>query len=437
MREIRIGILGFGTVGTGVIEGLFKNKDIISSRTNITPIISKICDIDISTDRGIVIPENILTTDSESIIFDESIDIIVELIGGTTVAKDLVVKALSIGKPVVTANKALLAKYGRELFTLADKKDTGIYYEAAVGRGIPLINSIRNGLVANEINEIYGILNGTCNYILTKMEEEGLPFKNVLKEAQRLGYAETPPDLDINGEDTSHKAIILASMIHGIPENTNYNIRGITDISEQDIIFVDDLGYRIKLLAIIKKHKDKIEISVEPTLIPKANMIASVNDSFNAVYIQGDIVGKTMFYGRGAGRLPTGSAVISDIMDAADNVLNNVGTPQNIIVMLQDRIVDYISFAEVRKRCYIRLLLQDIPGSMAQIMNIFAKNNINVASVIQKEQHQNNTVPVVILTEFAYEYQFEKALQGIRSLSDWIKDMPVRFRIEDFEDESC
>ena len=437
MREIRIGILGFGTVGTGVIEGLLKNKDIISSRTNITPIISKICDIDISTYRGIAIPKKILTTDAESVIYDESIDIIVELIGGTTVAKDLVIKALSIGKPVVTANKALLAKHGRELFVLADEKDTGIYYEAAVGGGIPLINSIRNGLVGNEINEIYGILNGTCNYILTKMEEEGLPFENVLKEAQKLGYAETPPDLDINGEDTSHKAIILASMVHGMPENINYNVIGISNICDQDIIFVDELGYRIKLLAIIKKYNEKIEISVEPTLIPKENMIASVNDSFNAVYIQGDIVGKTMFYGRGAGCLPTGSAVISDIIDAANNVLNDVGTPQNITVMLQDRKVDYISSDEVKKRCYIRLLLKDIPGSMAQILNLLAKNNINVASVIQKEQHQNNSVPVVILTEFAYEHQFKQALLNIVSLSNYVEDIPVRLRIEDFEDESC
>ena len=437
MKEIRIGILGFGTVGTGVVEGLIKQKDLISSRTNIIPIIVKVSDKNLTRKRDIKLPKNVLTTDSESVITDPSIDLIVELVGGTTIAKDLVVKALSLGKPVITANKALLAKYGEELYSIAKKNNAGIYYEAAVGGGIPLLSSLRNGLVGNSINEIYGILNGTCNFILSRMEEKGLPFNVVLKEAQKLGYAETPPDLDVNGDDTAHKAIILASMAYGVQKEISFNVRGITDISEIDITYVNDLGYRIKLLAIIKKHNDKIELSVEPTLVPKKHMISSVNDSFNAVFIRGDIVGNTMFYGRGAGRLPTGSAVISDIMEAARDKLNNFKIPTSVTVMQQDKKVVYILADDVKKRCYIRLFLNDKPGAMAKIMSILANNNINVASVIQKEHHPENEVPVVILTEFAYEHQFEKALNSITNSTDWINNKPIRLRIEDFEDESC
>ena len=240
MKEIRIGILGFGTVGTGVVEGLIKQKDLISSRTNIIPIIVKVSDKNLTRKRDIKLPKNVLTTDSESVITDPSIDLIVELVGGTTIAKDLVVKALSLGKPVITANKALLAKYGEELYSIAKKNNAGIYYEAAVGGGIPLLSSLRNGLVGNSINEIYGILNGTCNFILSRMEEKGLPFNVVLKEAQKLGYAETPPDLDVNGDDTAHKAIILASMAYGVQKEISFNVRGITDISEIDITYVND-----------------------------------------------------------------------------------------------------------------------------------------------------------------------------------------------------
>ena len=437
MREVRIGILGFGTVGTGVIQGLYKNQKIILERTGINISISKIVDIDISNDRGIDIPNGTLTTDANLVISDESIDIIVELIGGTSIAKDYVEKSLSLGKPVVTANKALLAEYGDELFKIAKKNNTGIYYEASVAGGIPVLRALQDGFIGNNINNIYGILNGTCNYIITRMEKEGLPFDEVLLDAQKLGYAETPPDLDIDGIDTAHKSIILASMICGtFISLEDCPVNGIRSLSETDIENAYELGYRIKLLSLIKKINNNIEISVEPTLIPINHLISSVSDSFNAIFIEGDIVGETMFYGRGAGMLPTASSVIGDIVDAAKGLLNNSGISESVKIMIQNKQINLTSFGRVKKRCYLRLLLDDSPGSMASVMKIFAENNINVASVIQKEQHQNGKVPVVVLTENAFEDDYENAVCQINEL-DVSNELPIRFRLEDFDNESC
>jgi len=436
MREVRIGILGFGTVGTGVVQGLYKNQKIILERTGVNICISKIVDIDISNDRGLDIPNGTLTTDANLVIFDESIDIIVELIGGTSIAKDFVEKSLLLGKPVVTANKALLAEYGDELFKIAEKNNTGIYYEASVAGGIPVLRALQDSLIGNNINNIYGILNGTCNYIITRMEKEGLPFDEVLLDAQKLGYAETPPDLDIDGIDTAHKSIILASMICGtFISLQDCPVNGIRSLSETDIENAYELGYRIKLLSLIKKIKNNIEISVEPTLIPKNHLISSVSDSFNAIFIEGDIVGETMFYGRGAGMLPTASSVIGDIVDAAKGLLNNSGISESVKIMIQNKQINLTSFGRVKKRCYLRLLLDDSPGSMASVMNIFAENNINVASVIQKEQHQNGKVPVVVLTENAFEDDYENAVCQINEL-DVSNELPIRFRLEDFDNES-
>ena len=432
MREIGIGILGFGTVGAGVVDALYKNGEIIEGRSGIKPSIKKIADLDIITDRGITISDDILTTDALSVIEDDDVEVIVELIGGSKIAKELIEHALCRGKPVVTANKALLAEFGHELYNLAEKYDTGIYYEAAVGGGIPVLRAQREGLICNRIESIYGILNGTCNYILSKMESDNLSFEKVLSDAQKLGYAETPPDLDIDGIDTAHKAVLLASMAYGsaIPMSA-CPTSGIRNISEVDILNSDELGYRIKLLSIIKKIDELIEISVEATLVPKFSIIGSVNDSFNAVFIKGDIVDDTMYYGRGAGRLPTGSAVISDIMEASKDVINNNGTPVCTNMMRQNNDIKYLSKDNVIKRCYIRLTLKDEPGSMAQVMKVLGEYSINVDSVIQKKQHLNGTVPVIILTEEAQEINFCKALDVINNLSISI-DEPVRMRLEDF-----
>lgn len=433
MKEINIGILGFGTVGAGVVEGIQKNGALMEERTGIRPVVAKIADLDITTDRGIRVPEGVLTTDAMSVIHDDSIDLIVELVGGTTIARTFTLEALKQGKPVITANKALLADFGEEMYKVARENRTGIYYEAAVGGGIPILRAQRAGLIGNRIESIYGILNGTCNYILTRMEREGLPFNTILADAQKLGYAETPPDLDIDGIDTAHKAVILASMAYGAPVPMDAcSTRGVRGLSEQEIINAEELGYRIKLLAIIKDNDGEVELSVEPALVPQDHMIASVNDAFNAVFVKGDIVGDTMYYGRGAGRLPTGSAVIGDIMEAASDKLNDAGVPVSVSMMLQREQLNYCSADNIEKRCYIRLSLLDKPGSMGQVMQIFGQNNISIASVVQKERHEEGFAPVVILTHKAKEMEFVAAINAIAALDVSGAD-PVRMRLEDFE----
>lgn len=433
MKEVKVGILGFGTVGAGVVEGILKNGELMTQRTGIRPVIAKIADLDIETDRGVKVDSSVLTTDAASVINDPEIDVIVELVGGVTIAKEFVLQALKAGKPVVTANKALLADFGEELYTVAAENGTGIYYEAAVGGGIPVLRSQRAGLIGNRIESIYGILNGTCNYILTRMEREGLPFDQILADAQALGYAETPPDLDIDGIDTAHKAVILASMAYGAPVPMDAcSTLGVRGLSIQEITNADELGYRIKLLAIIKECEGEIELSVEPALVPKDHMIGSVSDSFNAVFVKGDIVDDTMYYGRGAGRLPTGSAVIGDIMEAAANRLNAGGVPVSVTMMLQNDALKYCPPENIVKRCYIRLSLLDKPGSMGKVMQAFGNNNISIASVVQKERHEGGYASVVILTHEAKEAEFSAAMEEIKSLSVLDKE-PVRMRIEDFE----
>ncbi|MBN2704282.1 MAG: homoserine dehydrogenase [Pontiellaceae bacterium] len=433
MREIKIGILGFGTVGAGVVEGLQKNGALMAERTGIVPRVARIADLDVETDRGIMIPDGVLTTDALAVINDPEIDLIVELIGGTTLARTFTLEALKQGKRVITANKALLADHGKEIYRTAQENNTGIYYEASVGGGIPILRSQRAGLIGNRIESIFGILNGTCNYILTRMEREGLPFDQILADAQKLGYAETPPDLDIDGIDTAHKAVILASMAYGAPVPMDAcSTRGIRGLSASEIANAEELGYRIKLLAIIKDNGGEVELSVEPTLVPKDHMVASVADSFNAVFVKGDIVGDTMYYGRGAGRLPTGSAVIGDIMEAAADKLNDVGVPVSVTMMLQRDSLSYCSADNIEKRCYVRLSLEDKPGAMAQVMTIFGKHNISIASVVQKERHSAGYAPVVILTQEAKESEFSAAMDEITALSVSCH-VPVRMRLEDFE----
>ena len=433
MKEIRIGLIGFGTVGAGVVEGIHKNGPLMAERTGILPVVARIADLDIESDRGIAIPDGVLTTDAMSVINDPDIDLIVELIGGTTVARTLTLLALEKGKRVITANKALLADHGKEIFSTAKENSTGIYYEAAVGGGIPILRSQRAGLIGNRIESIFGILNGTCNYILTRMEREGLPFDAILAEAQRLGYAESPPDLDIDGIDTAHKAVVLASMAYGAPVPMYAcPTTGIRGLSESEIVNAADLGYRIKLLAIIKDNDGEVELSVEPTLVPREHMIASVSDSFNAVFVKGDIVDDTMYYGRGAGRMPTGSAVIGDIMEAAADKLNGIGVPVSVTMMLQKDALTYCPEVNIVKRCYVRLCLEDRPGAMAQVMTIFGKHNISIASVVQKERHETGYAPVVILTQEATESEFSAAMKEIQELPVSCCK-PIRMRLEDFE----
>lgn len=428
MKELGIGIVGFGTVGAGVADCLIKNGEVIAKRTGVKPVIRKIADLDIVRDRGVKVPREVLTTDAMEAI--ETCEVIVELVGGTTFAKTIILEALKRGKPVVTANKALLAKYGEELFAEAEKSGTDIFYEASVGGGIPIIKSLREGLVGNRINRIYGILNGTCNYILTRMERDQADFKEVLADAQKLGYAEANPSLDIDGFDTAHKATIAASLAYGnwFGMDPVY-VEGITEISLDEIKLTNELGYKIKLLAIIKQDNGNVEIRVHPTLIPKHSMLAKVDDVFNAVMVNGDFVGDTMFYGRGAGRNATASAVVADITDVCLNL--TAGSSRRIPGFVAGNLYNKVlPIDNVKSRYYLSLQVADEPGVLARITNILAAWNISISSVVQKERKGEENVSLVILTHLCEEKSMKAAISEINALAE-VRNNVKFIRIED------
>ncbi|NKB23809.1 MAG: homoserine dehydrogenase [Kiritimatiellae bacterium] len=431
MQHINIGLLGFGTVGAGVVEGIQRNGNLIAQRTDIQLHVSKIADLDIAKDRGVQVEPSVLTTDAESVVNDPTIDIIVELIGGTSIARELTLKAFKNGKSVITANKALVAEHGDEIYAAANEHHVDLYFEASVGGGIPIIRAIREGLVANHTRSIYGILNGTCNYILTRMEHEALPFDQVLEEAQDAGYAEAEPSLDIDGHDTAHKACILASMAYGFPvAMSDIYVEGIRGFNPTDISYGKELGYRIKLLAIIKSIQDQIEVRVHPALIPLEHTLASVDGVFNAIMVSGDVVGDTLYSGKGAGRQPTASAVIGDIVDVARNIVAH--TPRRIPAFVhyekQGRVKP---IDEVCSRYYVRLSLLDRPGTLGQVAQIFGQHEIGIASVIQKETCLDQHVPVIIVTGPVSEKNVCSALAEIRAF-DLVDGAPIKIHIEGF-----
>lgn len=428
MKELQIGIIGFGTVGAGVADCLLKNGDVIAKRTGVKPVLKKIADLDIVRDRGVKVPPGILTTDAMEAI--NECQVIVELVGGTTFAKTVILEALKRGKSVVTANKALLAKFGQELFAEAEKSGADLYYEASVGGGIPILKSLREGLVGNHIKSIYGILNGTCNYILTRMERDQADFKEVLADAQKLGYAEANPSLDIDGFDTAHKAAIAASLAYGKWFGLDpVYVEGITKISLDEIRMTDELGYKIKLLAIIKQSGGNVEIRVHPTLIPKDSMLAKVGDVFNAVSVNGDFVGDTMFYGRGAGRNATASAVVADITDVCLNLAN--GCSRRIPAFKECKLYEHVlPIDDVESRYYLNLHVVDEPGVLAKITNILAAHSISISSVVQKESKNTEFVPLVILTHIAVESNMKAAIAEISALKD-VQNKVKFIRIED------
>ncbi len=430
VKEYKVGIIGFGTVGAGVAENLLLNHDCIAKRTGVRPVLHKIADLDIKTDRGIAIPEGVLTTDAQKVI--DECDIVVELVGGTTIAKKFILTALNAGKSVVTANKALLALHGEELFAAAEKNNVNIYYEASVAGGIPIIKALREGLVSNRIERIYGIMNGTCNYILTRMEREGADFAPVLADAQKLGYAEANPSLDIDGFDTAHKTAILASLAYGkwFGLDSVY-VEGIRDLELADIACADELGYRIKLLGIIKCDNGAVQMRVHPTLIPGKSLLAGINDVFNGVQVEGDTVGQTLFYGRGAGRKATASAVVADISDAALNMANNC-TRRLPGFVAGEQFTAQLSIDDITSRYYLRLQVKDCAGVIASITQILASRSINISSLIQHEHRaEDGSVSLVVLTHPAKEKEIRSALAEIAVLS--VNNSPVRLiRIEDF-----
>ncbi len=430
IREFGVGVLGFGTVGAGVVEALLNNGDLIAERTGVRPVLRKIADLDITTDRGVNVDPGMLTTDAQAVIDDPNVDVVVELIGGVTIAKTFILKALENGKAVVTANKALLAEDGHEIFETAARTGSDLYYEASVAGGIPVIKALREGLVANHITSIYGILNGTCNYILTRMEREGIAFDKVLKEAQELGYAEAEPSLDIDGLDTAHKACLMASLAYGREVNmSDLSIRGIRGMDAMDIAYAAELGYRIKLLAVIKKSSESIEVRVQPTLIAKGDMLAQVDGVFNAILVHGDVVGPTLYYGKGAGRAPTASAVVADVVEVARNLsMKSAGRlPAHIrhAEPLSIRTVD-----DMTSRHYLRLSLLDEPGTLAPVTRILGEHGISISAMVQKELNSGGYVPIILLTHQASEKAMSTALEEIANLDSAGSDI-VRMGVED------
>ncbi len=432
MKEMGIGLLGFGTVGAGVVEGLQRNGGLIERRTGLRLVLKRIADLDVDRDRGVAVDRSLLTTDAMSVIDDPEVGIIVELIGGVDVAREFILKSLERGKAVVTANKALLAEHGKELYRAADAAGVDLYYEASVGGGIPIIRALREGLVANRIQSLYGILNGTCNYILTRMEQEGLPFDRVLEEAQEAGYAEAEPGLDIDGLDTAHKAVVLAALAYGQSfDMADVSVEGIREVESIDIGFAGDLGYRIKLLAILKESEGQIEIRIHPTLVPRAHLLASVGGVFNAIMVHGDVAGDTLYHGRGAGREATASAVLGDIVDVARNIAR--GSPARVPAFVHDDQHGSLRRVEdVRSRYYLRLSLKDEPGMLAKVADILGRHRISIASVFQKEERTGEYVPVIILTHRAVEGNFRDAIKEIDALKE-VGAPTVRYRIEDFD----
>lgn len=431
MREIGVGLLGFGTVGAGVVRGLQDNGDLIAHRLGLRLVLRKVADLDIESDRGVNIDPSLLTTDAESVINDPSVDVVVELIGGVKIAKDLILKALELGKPVVTANKALLAEYGDEVFAAAERTNTDLLYEASVAGGIPIIRSLREGLIANHIETMYGILNGTCNYILTRMEHEGLAFDDVLQQAQEAGYAEADPTLDIDGHDTAHKAVILAALAYGFPVSlSDIHVEGIRNLDPQEISYARELGYRIKLLAIIKHADEDVEVRIHPTLIPIAHTLAAVGDAYNAILVKGDVTGDTLYYGKGAGSAPTASAVISDLADVARNLASES----------ERRVPAFVAHGHYGKlrpmgqsvlRYYIRLMLDDQPGVLGRVAEALGRHGVSIASMIQKERGSGGSVAVVVVTHEATEQNLAAAVNAINALD--VVDAPaISLRIESF-----
>lgn len=429
MKQVGIGLLGFGTVGAGVAEGLIRNRKLIQSRLGVDIELRRIGDLDITTDRGVDVDPSILRTDAFEVINDPCVDIVVELIGGCGIAKKLVCAALEAGKPVVTANKKLLAEYGGEIFALAREKNVDIYFGASVGGGIPIIRVLREGLIGNEINHIYGILNGTCNYILTRMENEELPFDEVLADAQRLGYAEANPSLDIDGFDTAHKALILAALSYGVQLPLDaIHVEGIRGIESCDVNYAADMGYRIKLLATVARDGNDVEVFVAPTLVPESHMLASVSGVFNAAMVSGDMSDDTLYYGRGAGRAPTASTVVGDIADIARNLVDGEVRHQQVIPA-KDANLKLRAASDMHHAFYIRLNVVNKPGTLGKFTTILGNHSVSIDAVIQQQDSdKGDAVPVVILTHIAREADVEAALAEITA-SNVVNQSPVRFRI--------
>ncbi|HIQ36962.1 MAG TPA: homoserine dehydrogenase [Desulfocapsa sulfexigens] len=430
MKQIQVGLIGFGTVGSGLAQTLYEQKNRLQRKVGAEIVLTQVADI-----RTDALPEQFagvkLTKDANDIFTNPDIDIVVELIGGMEPARTFMLEAIKHGKHVVTANKALLSVHGREIFEAAVANNVEVGFEASVGGGIPVIKSLKEGLVANRINSIMGIMNGTANYILTKMTDHGVPFDEVLKDAQELGFAEADPTYDVEGIDTAHKLAILMTIAYGKHVHLDdINTEGISNIKPIDIEFAREFGCRIKLLAISRHHGEHVEARVHPTMVPESHMLANINGAYNAIHFNGDTVGNVLLYGLGAGMMPTGSAVAADVVDIGRNILcssvnrvpalsylpENIGTPK--ITPMSELTCPY----------YFRITALDKPGVLATIAGIFSKHAISIKSVIQKSRHELDPVSIVIHSHMANEAAVQASIAEIDVL-DVCTEKTVKIRI--------
>jgi homoserine dehydrogenase len=434
MRKVKVGLIGYGVVGKGFATAIIKNKSVICDKTGIEIELAAVADF------GIKEPYDELlsaiaykTKDAEELVSDPSIDIIVELIGGYTAAKEYISKAIRNKKQVVTANKALLAVFGREIFSLAAEFGVSVGFEASCGGGIPLVSVLKEDLAANNILEVCAIINGTANFILTRMTYEGATYEAALAEAKTLGYAEADPTFDVEGIDSAHKITLLSSIAFGTwVDFKKVYTEGITKLSPVDINFAKELGCAIKLLAIGKKTENGIDVRVHPTIISLTHRLASVNDSFNAVLVKGDVVGDTFFFGRGAGGLPTGSAVAADVIKLSKEIANKSVHRVPPLGFLSHKVLNVTDIKDVVSAFYLRFETEDTPGVLSGVAGVLAKNNVSIKSALQRPYENDLQIPMVFLTHATTGRQIDNCLKEIAGFP-FIKGEPVAIRVEEEE----
>ncbi|WP_025321996.1 homoserine dehydrogenase [Deferrisoma camini] len=432
MNEIGVGVIGMGTVGAGVVQILLENADEIARRLGFGLRLVKVADKDLDTDRGIQVDRSLMTTDAAEVIGHPEVQVIVELIGGYEPAKTFLLEAIRAGKSVVTANKALLAVHGDEIFGEARARGVDVGFEASVGGGIPILRAVREGLASDRIERVYGILNGTTNYILTEMKEKGESFDRVLREAQRLGYAEADPTFDVDGVDAAHKITILTSMAFGcrVPFDQAYT-EGIRDLTPQDIEYAAEFGYDVKLLGIAKRDGGRVEVRVHPTMIPSDHLLASVRGVYNAVFVEAEFLGPTLYYGQGAGRRATASAVVADVVEIARNLAKGGACRVPARAFPEDSMEPAAlkPIEDVVCQYYLRFTALDRPGVLSKIAGVLGAYGISIESVVQKGRDAGQAVPLVIMTHEAREADVRHALGEIDSLGVTL-GRPSLIRIE-------
>ena len=435
MKPTKVGLIGWGTIGDGTARVLIEDRDLLEKRLGWPVELVRIADLDITSPRSFPVDAGLLTTNASEILEDPEIDIVVELIGGYEPARKFILQALAAGKHVVTANKALLAVHGRELFEAAEKAGVDILFEASVGGGIPIIRSMKEGLAANNIEYLFGILNGTANYILTQMTEEGMDFHQALSLAQELGFAEADPTYDVEGVDTAHKLVLLTALSYGLRVDLDrVSVEGISKLDPLDIGFASEFGYVVKLLAISAREGDQVEARVHPAMLPKTHLLAGVGGPYNAINVKGGSVGDILLYGAGAGMMPTASAVVGDILELARGVKSN--NPRRVPYLAWPKAAEegpdlsLRPMDEVITKYYFRFSAYDRPGVLSKISGVLGSHGISIGSVIQKGRETAGSVPVVMLTHEAKEADVKAALSEIDRL-DVVCDPTVLIRVED------